>query len=244
MKITVEQIEAAYDLGKRAFAGKLTPDHAAEWLSDQLGMNRNSAKHLIDDYRLLRHGIGYTRTLSLPAAKRFLVGIYADEGREALATACKAIREHIDYYEGKRNIKLPSLRALVAENETLANAKETLEEARVRFDQAVACALKDGVAARKARLETAQKLPARRTVTTEIFNRNPDVVAEVLDRAKGRCEVCGKPAPFARRRDGSPYLEVHHRVQLAQSGEDTPDNALATCPNCHRKAHFGPLDAG
>ena len=38
---------------------------------------------------------------------------------------------------------------------------------------------------------------------------------------------------------GTPYLEVHHRVPLAENGEDTVKNAVAICPNCHRKAHDG-----
>jgi len=44
--------------------------------------------------------------------------------------------------------------------------------------------------------------------------------------------------PIAQAR-GTPYLEVHHRVPLAENGEDTVENAVAICPNCHRKAHDG-----
>jgi 5-methylcytosine-specific restriction protein A len=73
----------------------------------------------------------------------------------------------------------------------------------------------------------------------EVFARNPDVVAEVLERAGGRCEYCGCPAPFTKRSNGMPYLEVHHKIQLAHDGEDTVSNAVALCPNCHRKAHYG-----
>uniref|UniRef100_UPI003D06D395 HNH endonuclease n=1 Tax=Alcaligenes faecalis TaxID=511 RepID=UPI003D06D395 len=65
-------------------------------------------------------------------------------------------------------------------------------------------------------------------------------MAEVLERASGSCEACKEPAPFKRKSDGTPYLEVHHRIQLAHGGEDTVENAIALCPNCHRKAHFGP----
>ncbi|MGB4922720.1 MAG: HNH endonuclease signature motif containing protein, partial [Candidatus Nitrotoga sp.] len=36
-----------------------------------------------------------------------------------------------------------------------------------------------------------------------------------------------------------PYLEVHHKMQLAKGGEDTVENALGLCPNCHRYSHFG-----
>lgn len=70
------------------------------------------------------------------------------------------------------------------------------------------------------------------------FDRNPDVVAEILIRAKGHCEDCKNPAPLNRRSDNSPYLEVHHIKRLSDGGEDTVADAVALCPNCHRRAHY------
>lgn len=113
------------------------------------------------------------------------------------------------------------------------------------FGEAVRRSSFDSRTARQARLKAAPKLPERITVSTDVYLRNPDVVAEVLDLAQGQCQECGKSAPFARKSDGSPYLEVHHRVRLADGGEDTIENAVALCPNCHRELHFGRrLEAG
>jgi 5-methylcytosine-specific restriction protein A len=67
---------------------------------------------------------------------------------------------------------------------------------------------------------------------------NSDVIAEVLLRANGTCEGCGQSAPF-QRADGTLYLEVHHRRRLADAGEDSVENAIALCPNCHRERHYG-----
>lgn len=92
---------------------------------------------------------------------------------------------------------------------------------------------------RKQRLKTAPKKPDIIKVITTNYKRNPDVVAEVLDRAKGICEICGNNAPFIKKKDGTPYLEVHHVIPLGDGGEDTVENAKALCPNCHREAHFG-----
>lgn len=89
------------------------------------------------------------------------------------------------------------------------------------------------------RLKQASKMPKKVHVTSIAYNRNPDVIAEVLARADGKCEKCGKDAPFLRASDGTPYLEVHHWLPLAKGGEDTVDNAGALCPNCHREAHYG-----
>jgi len=92
---------------------------------------------------------------------------------------------------------------------------------------------------RRERLKKAHKIPETIQITQIVFKRNPDVIAEVLDRANGICEACRSPAPFIRASDGTPYLEVHHKKFLAQGGDDTVDNAIAVCPNCHRKAHYG-----
>ena len=92
---------------------------------------------------------------------------------------------------------------------------------------------------RSLRLEQANKKPEVRKLITTIYTRNPDVIAEVLDRSNGICGECGSNAPFLRTTNGTPYLEVHHRRPLSEGGEDTVQNAVALCPNCHRKFHYG-----
>lgn len=92
---------------------------------------------------------------------------------------------------------------------------------------------------RQNRIKRAKKLPKQVQVTTTTYRRNADVIVEVLERANGICERCGATAPFIRASDGMPYLEVHHKVRLADGGEDTVENAIAVCPNCHRELHFG-----
>jgi hypothetical protein len=112
-----------------------------------------------------------------------------------------------------------------------------------RLNQQVLRSLRDP-AGRRARLRGARPQPRATYVLTRVFIRNADVIAEVLSRASGRCERCDSRAPFARRSDNSPYLEVHHRVTLADGGNDTVENAIALCPNCHREAHFGAVSNG
>ena len=92
--------------------------------------------------------------------------------------------------------------------------------------------------ARNDRLSKAPKIPSLYVREVVTYARNPDVVAEVLARAKGVCQACEKPAPFLKKSNGKPYLEVHHVKQLAEGGEDIVENAIAVCPNCHRKAHY------
>jgi 5-methylcytosine-specific restriction protein A len=70
--------------------------------------------------------------------------------------------------------------------------------------------------------------------STSSYVRDPVVKAWVLKVADGICEGCDHPAPFIGN-DGLPYLEVHHVMPLASHGSDTPTNAVALCPNCHRR---------
>jgi 5-methylcytosine-specific restriction protein A len=57
----------------------------------------------------------------------------------------------------------------------------------------------------------------------------------VRNEAEGHCDGCGEPAPFQKL--GLPYLEVHHVKPLAEKGSDQVTNAVALCPNCHRRCH-------
>lgn len=89
------------------------------------------------------------------------------------------------------------------------------------------------------RLAKAKKRPSTYIVKSRVYSRNPDVIAEVIFQAQGICQGCDKDAPFLRSTDGAPYLEVHHRIPLSMGGDDTVENAIALCPNCHRERHFG-----
>jgi len=92
---------------------------------------------------------------------------------------------------------------------------------------------------RKNRLNEAPEIPEKIFINTTGYKRNPYVIIEVLERADGICELCGKEAPFIRIKDGLPFLEVHHIEPLANNGKDTIENTVALCPNCHREAHYG-----
>lgn len=123
----------------------------------------------------------------------------------------------------------------------LPKGSTILKDEQKHFEVAVQRARADSAEARKDRLRSAPKKAESFFTITTNFRRNPDVVAEVLERAKGICEheKCRRPAPFLRVSDISPYFEVHHKIPLAQGGDDTVENSIALCSNCHREAHFG-----
>lgn len=94
----------------------------------------------------------------------------------------------------------------------------------------------------KAIFEDAQKpkgMPSKKTVTHEVYSRDPFVVKSALYRARGKCEIssCGA-SPF-KKNNGKVFLEVHHIIPLSEKGKDIIKNVAALCPNCHREQHHG-----
>lgn len=92
---------------------------------------------------------------------------------------------------------------------------------------------------RRRRISKTPRKPNKIAVVTYVYERSSDIVAEALIRANGVCESCSSLAPFRRKKDNTPYLEVHHKKRLADGGEDTLENVIALCPNCHREKHYG-----
>lgn len=124
-------------------------------------------------------------------------------------------------------------------NEVTITQYEDLNSLMRELEEQVRRAQVDTREDRQNRIKRAKKFPKQVKITTTTYQRNADVIAEVLGRANGICEKCGATAPFIRVSDGTPYLEVHHKIRLADGGEDTVENAIAVCPNCHRELHFG-----
>lgn len=69
-----------------------------------------------------------------------------------------------------------------------------------------------------------------------IQNRSTAIKLYAKKRANGICEGCNETAPFETK--SGPYLEIHHLTRLADGGADLPQNIIALCPTCHRKAHY------
>ena len=164
------------------------------------------------------------------------------------------VREHSDWFRGptvpvKRRRFVNALdhaiqsAASVAESEFLDRLKSTLLKGIVTpefgtldgedFEDAVAEAYLHSKPPPLGNIS-----PVQVPTTTYQFVRDPEVVAHALRIAKGICQNCQRPAPFLSRRTGLPYLEVHHKLTLADGGTDTINNVIALCPNCHRMFHF------
>jgi hypothetical protein len=73
----------------------------------------------------------------------------------------------------------------------------------------------------------APKEARRRTALVTQIVRDPRITAAVKARAAGRCEHCGLKYQHG---------QVHHVNALGDGGEDSLDNAIYLCLNCHGTA--------
>lgn len=227
MQITPGLILECYNAAKRVVAGELAESSAIKDLAE-VGMNPASASIYVRCLRHLLVGEVFSRTISAPAAKFYLENIRADFGEDAFLRALQSVELHIAGYNALGKGKLVSLAKLVGElRDDLEVSDSAFELSKKPFVELLAKAA------------NAPKMPNIVATNVLTFVRSKAVAAARLAHANGICEECAHPAPFLRRGGGEPYLEIHHRVRLADGGPDTFENTIALCPNCHRKAHFG-----
>jgi 5-methylcytosine-specific restriction protein A len=88
----------------------------------------------------------------------------------------------------------------------------------------------------KKRAENSSKKVGSRKVQTNQYERNIWVSEFIKRMANGICQLCNSYGPFLDK-NGNHYLETHHIIWLSKGGEDTIENTVALCPNCHRRMH-------
>ncbi|MCG8472271.1 MAG: HNH endonuclease [Desulfobacterales bacterium] len=85
-------------------------------------------------------------------------------------------------------------------------------------------------------LEKADNVPSVKEKLAQTYYRSQAIKFYALKRSNGDCEACNDPAPFNSK--AGPFLECHHLHRVSDGGPDHPENVIALCPNCHRKAHY------
>lgn len=238
-KRTKEQITAAYQIASDVFDKRMSRKDGINRLCETHEMNSSSASTFIYNFKLMLHGKVFKRAFSLKEISYCFEQIFCTRSHNDLINAVSALNKHLDYFENQTGTNAKKERELLAQwNDRLKKPRE-LNTYEATFKELVKKASSDSPEIRQARLAKARKIPKKVKVLSEVYERNPDVKADVLLRANGQCEKCKNDAPFHRKADGTPYLEVHHRKPLKDGGEDTVENTIALCPNCHREEHFG-----
>lgn len=87
-----------------------------------------------------------------------------------------------------------------------------------------------------------EKEPTKKVIkTVKSWARNSKISRLIKEKVGYKCEVCGEE-PFYQK-NGTPYAETHHVLELAKSGLDLPKNMICVCPICHRILHYGTKEA-
>lgn len=238
MKVTLDGVRRCYDFALEMRSTNLGISEAKRRVTNETGMGGGSAQDYIYNVQRMLEGRSYTRTMNPEGTAAILNWIAEDFGKSALRTAATAVLHHVDYY---RNLEKGGPQHKIREialNKLFDGKKLDYSAPKISFQTLVQKSFADTHEQRLKRLSKATKRAATTVEIIPRFVRNPDVVAEVLFRAEGICEACKSPAPFITPRE-RPYLEVHHQIPLGEGGDDSIENALALCPNCHREAHYG-----
>jgi len=77
----------------------------------------------------------------------------------------------------------------------------------------------------------------QQVVSEVVGRRNLALAKYAVNQTNGKCELC-KAEPNIVKKDGSPYLEVHHVIPLSKGGNDVYENIVVLCPNCHKRVHI------
>ncbi len=94
---------------------------------------------------------------------------------------------------------LPVIEALIHKNEDIHSTS------KVEFEEQVSKLRREKILSKP----QGRTSPTKQTKETTSYDRDPKVVAWVVENAGGNCESCEQPAPFLKP-DGDCYLEVHH----------------------------------
>ena len=241
-KITKEHVNAICQIASAVFDEKTSKKTGVEHLFITYGINKGSSNDYITNYTHLLNGDNtIVRTMNEDGMRVFMENIFSTRSQSQKQNSVQSLRKHIKYYESKTGSTLSLATAIANEFEDRINKAipVSAQDVQMKFDLDVKDSALLPQENRLLRLSQASKVPEKIIVLSTIFMRNPDVVAETLFRAAGKCERCKVNAPFVRVRDASPYLEVHHIKPLSEGGDDVIENTFALCPNCHRFLHHG-----
>ena len=82
---------------------------------------------------------------------------------------------------------------------------------------------------RVAKYRKKQMLKALRSARFKRLKAEADKLKKDIVAEKGKCEICG----FSYK----PVLQIHHILPISEYGDNSPDNIMCLCPNCHKTLH-------
>jgi hypothetical protein len=113
MKIPLKLIPPAYQISKKVYEGKFTRPEGLTLLVNK-GLNKNTASNYIYNFRCLKDGEKFGKTLNIASMEYFFEHLLNDYGVTQLAKPLSSLFQHISYYEKVRKNKaiLHGMRAI------------------------------------------------------------------------------------------------------------------------------------
>ena len=113
MKIPAELFPTIYEISKKVYEKTYALTDGSKILSEQHGMNVNSARDYINNFKYLMRGQQFKRTLSAYSMDYFIDQIRKDYGTEQYKKALIALDLHIQYYESCHAGEMNKLRQIL-----------------------------------------------------------------------------------------------------------------------------------
>jgi 5-methylcytosine-specific restriction enzyme A len=223
MEISEEMYKAAFTYGKQVYKGEISKNAARAKLSEEFGMNTNSAADYLSNFSHMMKGEKFTRTMKGEATEYFIVKIREDFGNNYFLNALHSVEQHVDYYEKLGRGNLPNIREICKKLRSTSQR----EYSNVFPDE----------------LEKTHNLTegAKRQITVNSYERNPRARAACINHHKPICSVCDFDFSIEFGEIGEGFIHVHHTKRISKIGEkyevDPINDLIPVCPNCHAMLH-------
>lgn len=214
MKIDKKMVEQIYICARKIYKKEIEFNEAVKYLVKEHKWTESSAKGYINVYVQIRNGNEYTWTINGTATEYFLENIFKDDGYEALQTALKSVKLHIDYQDNIQPIN---------------NIKKIYE---------IYCNIKNDY---NDELEVYFLEGKAKKVYINIFERNIEARNKCIEHYGYICSCCGIILSDIYGKLAEKYIHIHHIIELSKIGREyivDPINDLRPlCPNCHAIIH-------
>ena len=222
MEINDEMIAQSYIIAKEVFNNERTLTDGAIFLKNNYKMNEGSAKDYINDYRYMRTGRQYARTMKGKATEYYLKNIYDDFGYNALQMALQAVDLHIAYYETLDNGKLKNIRKIYNEYIKIQgpddSVLEFMDEPEILYTEGKV-----------------------KKIFTDIYERDPEARKKCLEHYGFKCSICGIILSDIYGDIAANFIEIHHLKELSTIKTEYNVNPIEDMrplwPNCHSIVH-------
>lgn len=223
MAITENQIALMYETAKRVHDDDLMRARALDTL-EGAGVSRERAADCIQNFKRMRLGERYTRTLTGATTKYFLECIHRDFGVPGLKRALSALWAHVTYLEPIRGGECRQERVLHQQFSALLPVSTVdIYPDEVAADQQVYI---EG---------------ATRQVLVNQYERDAGARSACVQHWGTTCYVCGFDFHKTYGEMGRGFIHVHHLTDIASIGVeyqvDPVKDLRPVCPNCHAMLH-------